>query len=186
MTSTHQPSNDQLGPLTPFQGNPARLSVVLTEYWDVNTLAWVKGTQPSGGGGAITIADGSDVAEGNTADAAWAGIGAGTVVSILKKIATSLVVSTKTDLTPSSPAFATVGVASGVAVAANANRTGLALINTSSARISLGFGAAAVLDSGITLYPGGTFEMDEFLFDKGTVNAIASVAASNLSIQEYA
>lgn len=42
-----------------------------------------------GGGGACTIADGADVAEGSTADAAWSGVGSGTVVSILKKMATS-------------------------------------------------------------------------------------------------
>jgi hypothetical protein len=180
-----QPSNDHLGPLTPFEGNSAKLVVALNEYWDIPTLQWVKGTQPGGGGGgAVTIADGADAAEGATTDVAWVS-GAGTVIAILKKIASSLVVSTKTDLTPSSPSFATIGVASGAAVAANANRTGLALVNTSSARISLGFGSAAVLDSGITLYPGGTFVMDEFLFDKGTVNAIAASAASNLSFQEY-
>lgn len=95
------------------------------------------------------------------------------------------VVSTKQDLTPSAPAAASVGVASAQAVAANANRKGLKLTNTSNARISLGFGSAAVLDSGDTLYPGGTFYMDEYDFDLGAVNAIASAAASNLGIQEY-
>lgn len=89
MTATHQPSNDQLGPLAPFAGNPAKLSVVLTQYWDVGTLAWIKGTQPGGGGGgAITIADGADVAQGTTTDAAWVA-GAGTVISLLKKIASA-------------------------------------------------------------------------------------------------
>lgn len=95
-------------------------------------------------------------------------------------------ISTKTDLTPSSPAVTSVGVASASAVAANANRKGLVLTNVSTARISLGFGGAAVLDSGITLYPGGTFEMDEYMFDLGAVNAIASAAASNLGVQEFA
>lgn len=90
-----------------------------------------------------------------------------------------------TDLTPSSPTAATVGVASAQAVAAAATRKGLVLVNTSNARISFGFGSAAVLDSGITLYPGGVFEMDSNTFDVGAVNAIASAAASNLSIQEY-
>lgn len=50
---------------------------------------WVPMTQPGGGsGGAVTIADGADVAEGTTTDAAWSGSGAGTVIAILKKIAT--------------------------------------------------------------------------------------------------
>jgi hypothetical protein len=96
------------------------------------------------------------------------------------------VVSTKTDLTPSAPTAASVGVSSAQAVAANANRKGLVLVNTSNnARISLGFGSAAVLNSGITLYPQGVYEMDEFTFDLGAVNAIASIATSNLAIQEY-
>lgn len=92
----------------------------------------------------------------------------------------------KTDLTPSAPTSASVGVASAQAVAANANRKGLVLVNTSTNRISLGFGAAAVLDSGVTLMgSGGAYNMGEYDFDQGAVNAIASGAASNLSIQEY-
>lgn len=94
-------------------------------------------------------------------------------------------VSTKTDLTPAAPSAVSVGVASGVAVAANANRRGLKLINTSNATISLGLGNAAVLNSGITLVPYGVFNMDEYDFDLGAINAIASAAASNLAIQEY-
>lgn len=40
--------------------------------WDVASMMWVVETQPSGGGGggAVTIADGADVAEGATTDAA--------------------------------------------------------------------------------------------------------------------
>lgn len=91
----------------------------------------------------------------------------------------------KTDLTPSAPTAASVGVASAQAVAASATRKGLILVNTSNARISLGFGSAAVLDSGVTLYPSGIYCMGEYDFDLGAVNAIASVAASNLAIQEY-
>lgn len=95
-------------------------------------------------------------------------------------------VSTKTDLTPSAPVAASVGVASAQALAANAARKGVCCVNTSDARISLGFGAAAVLDSGVTLYPGDSFHMEEYDFDVGAINAIASAAASNLAIQEYA
>ena len=288
----------------------------LTYQWDVGTLEWVKGTQPGGGaGGAVTIADGADVAQGAKADAAWVS-GDGTVISLLKKIASAggsavsiadgadvaqgakadvawvsgdgtviailkkivsvlaspfqaggsigntafgvnnaagasavniqdggnsitvdgtLTVNTGltdvqlratpvpvsgtvtattggltdtqlrnspvavsldsfnipglpvlgADFTPSSPTAASVGVASAQAVAANANRRNLVLINTSNATISLGFGSAAVLNSGITLYPGGVFEMGLTCLDLGAVNAIASAAASNLAIQEY-
>lgn len=95
-------------------------------------------------------------------------------------------VATKTDLTPSAPAAAAVGVTSAQVLAANANRKGLVVVNTSSNVISIGLGSAAVLNSGITLTPYGTFEMDEYCFDVGAVNAIASAAASNLAIQEFA
>ena len=95
-------------------------------------------------------------------------------------------VSTKTALTPASPTAATVGVTSSQAVASNANRKGLVLINTSNNIISLGFGATAVLNSGITLVGrGATFVMDEYTFNTGDINAIASSASSNLTIQEY-
>lgn len=96
-----------------------------------------------------------------------------------------LAVIARQDLAPASPTAASVGVASAQAVAANANRKGLTLVNTSSARISIALGATAVLSSGITLFPGGSWEMDVFNFDTGAVNAIASAAASNLAIQEF-
>lgn len=95
------------------------------------------------------------------------------------------VVNTKNALTGSSPAAASVGITSAQAVASNASRKGLTLTNTSLATISLGFGATAVLNSGITLYPGGVFFMDEYCFTTQAVNAIASAAASNLGIQEW-
>mgnify|MGYP003393094264 CR=1 FL=1 len=95
------------------------------------------------------------------------------------------VISSKTALTASSPTAATVGVASAQAVASNANRKGLVLVNTSVNTISIAFGATAVLNSGITLQPGGTFEMDEWIFSTAAINAIASAASSNLAIQEF-
>lgn len=95
------------------------------------------------------------------------------------------VISTKIALTSSSPTAATVGITSASAVASNANRKGLVLTNTSANKISFGIGTAAVLNSGITLFPGGTWVMDEFNFTTGAINAIASVASSNLAIQEF-
>lgn len=100
-------------------------------------------------------------------------------------IASMPAVSTKTALTGSSPTAATVGVASAEAVPANANRKGLILTNTSDNTISLAFAAAAVLNSGITLYPGGTFNMNEYCFTTAQIRAIASAASSNLAIQEF-
>lgn len=95
------------------------------------------------------------------------------------------VINSKNALTSNSPTASSVGVTSAQILAANANRKGLILVNTSSGNISLGFGAAAVLNSGITLYPGGSFNMDEYCFTTSAINAIASVAASNIGIQEW-
>lgn len=97
----------------------------------------------------------------------------------------NLFTTSKNPLTASSPTSATVGVASAQAVATNANRKGLVLINTSINKISFGIGVAAVLNSGITLYPGGVWVMDEFNLATGAINAIAGAASSNLSIQEF-
>lgn len=97
----------------------------------------------------------------------------------------TLAVIARQSLSASSPTATSVGITSASAVASNANRKGLTLVNTSIARISLGIGTAAVLNSGITIYPGGSWEMDLFNFTTAAVNAIASVAASNLAIQEF-
>lgn len=92
--------------------------------------------------------------------------------------------SSKSALTASSPTAATVGTSSAQVVASNASRKGLVLTNTSNNTISFGIGAAAVLNSGVTLTPGGTWVMDEFTFATGAINAIASAVTSNLAIQE--
>lgn len=98
---------------------------------------------------------------------------------------TSDVVSTKNALTPASPTNTSVGTSSAEAVAANANRKGLYLVNTSDETITLGFGVAAELDKGMVLTPGGVYTMDEYSFNTNAVNAIATGAASNLAIQEF-
>jgi hypothetical protein len=99
---------------------------------------------------------------------------------------TNAVTIAKTVLTGVAPTLASVGASNAQAVAANASRKGLHLVNTSVNYISLGFGATAVLYSGITLNPlGGTFWMDAFSFTTGAINAIASGAASNLGVTEF-
>jgi hypothetical protein len=130
------------------------------------------------------------IGDGSFGPAAVKNIGAAAVSTDMALVVAvspnnTVAVSSKTDLTPSAPATVAVGVASGSAVAANATRKGLILRNLSTARISLGFGSAAVLDSGVTLYPQDIFGMDEYDFDLGVVNAIASAVASNMAIQEY-
>jgi hypothetical protein len=95
------------------------------------------------------------------------------------------IIAPSTALTASSPTFATVGTSSASAVASNSSRKGLQLVNTSNTAISLGFGTTAVLNSGVTLQPGGSWEMSDRYFYTGAINAIAGLASSNLAIQEW-
>lgn len=77
-----------LGPYE-MEGNPQgfHLTADLNYVWDTNTLDWIEMTQPgASGGGAVTIADGADVAQGSVGDDAWVA-GDGTVIALLKKIA---------------------------------------------------------------------------------------------------
>lgn len=92
---------------------------------------------------------------------------------------------TKVSLTAASPATTSVGVASASAVASNANRKGLIIVNISTANVSFGIGATAVVGSGITLLPGGVWNMDADSFSTSAINAIATAAASSISIQEF-
>lgn len=89
-----------------------------------------------------------------------------------------------TFVTMAAPASAVVGVASGSIVASNVDRGFLSLKNLGPQRVSLGFGAAAVLDKGISL------AVDEsWTFDRGEgttqeVFAISIGAGATLTIQE--
>lgn len=96
-----------------------------------------------------------------------------------------LTVHTKVSLTPASPATASIGTTSSTPVAFNASRKGLTIVNVSINKVSFGLGVAAVLNSGITLYPGGTWVMDDYTFTTASINAIAGAAASSISIQEF-
>lgn len=88
-------------------------------------------------------------------------------------------------LSPSTPTTATVGVTSSQIVAFNSSRRGLIVINVSIHTISIGIGVVGVLNSGITLYPGGVWNMDDYSYTTGSINAIASAAGSVVSIQEF-
>jgi hypothetical protein len=58
--------------------------------WDSVGLEWVRAQQSSGsGGGAVTVADGADVAQGTTTDAE-AAAGNGSVIALLKRLRTLL------------------------------------------------------------------------------------------------
>lgn len=89
--------------------------------------------------------------------------------------------------TPSSPTAVTIGTSSSVALAANANRVGLILTNTSGNYISIAYGEDALTNQGITLSPMGVlqFKPSDPWFSTGAIHAIATGAGSNLAIQEF-
>ena len=174
--------------------------------WDTGTLTWVvwDGSLTTGALviGAVTQSGTWTVQPGNTANTtAWKVDGSAVTQPVNGPLTDAQlranpvavvagptqIIKLTSDLTPSAPTSASVGVASAQVVAANAPRKGLSLRNlsTSGQRISLGFGATAVLDSGVTLYPLDTFEMADYDFDLGAVNAIASAASASLGIQEW-
>jgi len=116
----------------------------------------------------------------------------GSIIGSVYGSANSSVVSVqsiaRTPQYPTAPTAVSVGVTSSTAVTANASRTGLVLTNTSNNIISIALGptaTAAVLYSGITLTPYGSFSMDSNSFTTGAIYAIASGATSNLAIQEF-
>ena len=81
----------------------------------------------------------------------------------------------------------TVGVATGVALAANASRLYALLVNDSDTAIYIKLGAAAVLNAGIRINAnGGSYEMSKDLGNlyTGAINAIASAASKNLIVTE--
>lgn len=90
-------------------------------------------------------------------------------------------------LTARSFADSTVSVdaASETVLASNGSRKSLYITNTSSsARVSLNVTDAAVLDQGITLMPGATWQMTDFDFTTAQINGIASAAATVVSVME--
>ena len=133
-----------------------------------------------GGGGAVTISDGSDVAEGSTTDAAVYGDVNGTVEARLRGMSAMMLGRG----TANAPASASVTGSSAIVVAANASRKRMVIINTGTANVSFGDGQAAVNGNGITLLPGGTWVMDQFTFTTAAIYAISGTS-STLAIQEY-
>jgi hypothetical protein len=108
------------------------------------------------------------------------------LVQVIQPTGTNLhAVVDKVSLSGNAPVAVAVGTSSGTVLASNVNRKGAVFTNTSTNTISFGLsGNAAVLNSGITLAPYGSWIMDDFTFTTGAITAIAGAAASNLSVQE--
>ncbi len=147
---------------------------------------WNVSVNNTSGGSAVNIQDGGNTITVDGTVSANATLSAETTKVIgTVNISAAQTVATKTALTPASPATYSLTASTAQALASNSSRKGLVVVNVSSNVVSLGLGANAVLNSGITLYPGGTWSMDEYTFCTGAINAIASVASGVLGIQEF-
>lgn len=129
------------------------------------------------------VTDGTNTASVKAASTAAAASDPALVVAISPN--NTISATTNVPLTASSPNVASVGITSASAVAASATRKGLILCNNSINTIYIGIGATAVIGSGITLYPGGTFQMESSCLSTAAINAIATGAASSMSYQEF-
>lgn len=138
----------------------------------------------------LPVTDSADGLDGATAPAQTIQVGgkdpSGDLQTLNTDASGNLITVSKIALTPSAATAVSVGVASTSLVAANASRKGLIVTNISANKISLNLlGGAAVLNTGITLFPGWIWEMDEFSFTTNAIDAIASVAATVITIQEF-
>lgn len=173
-----------------------------TSPWVVNLITGfaLEATQLTGNGSLASIKTNTDplvtagaggyVRQDSTATIAKESGGnlaasATSLASIDSKLTAPLSTVSKVALTANAPATASVGVASASALAANASRKGLVIVNVSNAKVCLGIGSAAVIDNGICLQPDASWSMNEYSFATGAINAIASAAASPISIQEF-
>ena len=141
---------------------------------------YVTGGGGTGPGGPVSIADGLDVAEGATTDAAVFGNADGTISAKLRAI-NALMLGLGT---ASAPATASVTNSDSVVIAANANRKKMVVTNLGAINVYFGDNHTAALNSGIVLTPNGTWVMDSYTFSTAAIHAICS-GSSTLAIQEY-
>lgn len=134
-------------------------------------------------GGAV---DNHEVVALGTADAGGHTVVTGTTIGAIRAIDVNIAATGGGAMTYAAPAFATVGAASGLVLALNANRRYASFVNDSANIIYLGIGAAAVIGSGTRINPnGGSYEIKEFEnLTTQVINAIATGAGSNMTVQE--
>jgi len=78
----------------------------------------------------------------------------------------------------------TATTTSGTASAANETRQQLVITNIGTVNVFLNVGGAAIANMGYTLYPGGVWEMDRWIFTRDAVTAITASSTALLSIYE--
>ena len=124
-----------------------------------------------GGGGAVTVANGADVAQGNTADAAYAGSGSATVVATLKGVYAKLAAA----LTANISQFGGSNVVTGTGTS-GAGIPRVTVANDST--VILGAGAAtigSIANTGFNVT--GTLPAGTNLIGKATINDGTNSAA---------
>lgn len=139
-------------------------------------------TSSGGGGGAVTIADGADVAEGAVADAASAAGGVGTVSAKLRLMTTQLgtinttlgspfqasgsigntafIATAPIGITPTDRTVTSATGSSQTVMNANAARHSMTIVNTGNANCGVNpTGGTAVIGGAgtLTLFPGGAY-----------------------------
>lgn len=96
-----------------------------------------------------------------------------------------IIASPNSALTVSASATYLATTTSGQAVAANAGRRGMVIVNLGTVNVALGLGEAAIDNRGIVLVPNGTWTMDNHTYTTAAVNAKAASTTANLGIQEF-
>jgi len=99
--------------------------------------------------------------------------------------ANPLPVTTVTAATGETPTNVSIALTSTLILAANSLRKGVNICNISFGTVSLAFGIAAVLYTGITLGPGGTFWMDATDFTTAAIYAISTQSNTTMAVQEF-
>lgn len=165
-----------------FGGTPAILQLLF-----YNFPQYPFAVSESGAGTAVTIANGADVAEGRTDDAAWDGAAANTtVIGALKAIALGII-SLVTNGFVSNPSTLTGGTfaltgASQTPVAANAGKHKVIIYNPiGNNPITIDpTGAVVVTGIGLVIQAGGSF-----ILEPGITNAVTVIGTNTQSIIVY-
>lgn len=140
--------------------------------------------------GNLLVRDAANGTDGATAPALATQIagkdGSGNLQTLSTDTSGAVFIIARSALTPSAATSVSVGVASTTVLASNANRKGLVVTNISNAKISFNLlGGSAVINTGVTLYPGWIWEMDAYTFTTNGINAISSAASSIVTVQEF-
>lgn len=116
-------------------------------------------------------------------------VGAGTVNTGTQRVVLAtdvgLPATTKTSVTPSHSKVTVTGT-TGTLVASNSSRKTVFITNTDlTNRVTLNFGGSAVLDTGLTLMPGSSYQMGVDDYFNGQINAISAGSSSIVSVMEF-